>query len=102
MAVETMTLPARKSNLVMRPFGSEGEFVVKNPARRTYHKMGAQEFFLLEQLDGNQSAAEVLAAFEAKFGEPITVDDLHDFVEMASERELLADGRTASATSTDD
>lgn len=62
---------------------------VKNPGRRTYHKRGSQEFCLLEQLDGNRSAAEILAAFEAKFGEPITVDDLHEFVEMVSELELL-------------
>lgn len=102
MAVESITLPARKPNLVMRPFGDDGEFVVKNPALRTYHKMGEQEFFLLEQLDGQRSAAEVLAAFEAKFGDPLSIDELQEFIEIASQRELLNDGRTGSAAANDD
>lgn len=102
MTVVAPPLPARKPNLVIRPFGGEGEFVVKNPARRTYHKFGEQEAFLLEQLDGRRTAADVLASFESRFGEALTGEELGEFVEMASQRELLSDGRAATTVDNDD
>ena len=104
MAVETPSLPARKLELVIRPFGTGNEFVVKNPARGTYHKMGEQEHFLLLQLDGVRTENDVLQAFNQRFHDPLSSAELRGFVEMASQRELLADGRqaTASATEADD
>src|SRR5262245_54562746 len=93
----TAALPAKKSNLVIRPFGKSGEYVVKNPQVGTYLKIGEQEYFLLLQLDGKRSEADVLEAFNDKFSDPLSSDDLQGFVEMASQRKLLNDGRTAAA-----
>jgi putative peptide zinc metalloprotease protein len=97
MSAETSTVPAYKSNLIIRPFGRDGEYVVKNPVLGTYHKMGEQEHFLLLQLDGRRSEADVLQAFYDRFRDPISTDDLQGFVKMASQRDLLSDGRTASS-----
>lgn len=102
MAVEHAPLPALKPDLVIRPFGGAGEYVVKNPTRRTYLKLGEQEIFLLRQLDGRRTAAEISAAFERRFDETLSDDDLQEFVELASQRELLNDGRTAPTEPQDD
>jgi multidrug resistance efflux pump len=91
-------LPAKKSNLVIRPFGKSGEYVVKNPQRGTYLRIGEQEHFLLLQLDGRSSEADILNAFNARFSDPLTTEDLQGFVEMASHRDLLTDGRAASTS----
>lgn len=90
-------LPARKPELIIRPFSVPGEYVVKNPRRGVYLKVGEQEQFLLLQLDGRRSEADVLQAFHDRFHDPLAKEDLHDFLEMASKQGLLNDGRTDEA-----
>src|SRR2546428_8238089 len=82
-------LPRRRQDLIVRPAGEAGQFVVKAPASRSYFQIGAPEHFLLEQLDGRKSAAEVCAAFEQQFHEPLTAADLRDFLQMAASMAVL-------------
>jgi len=94
-------LPARKPNLIIRPFNKSGEFVVKDPTQGIYLHVGEQEQFLLTQLDGRRGEQDVLAAFQTQFHDPLSTDDLRDFLAMASERGLLEDGKAATAFATD-
>lgn len=87
-------LPARRPELIIRPFSVPGEYVVKNPNKGLYLKVGEQEQFLLLQLDGRRSETDVLSAFHDRFHDPLSKEDLNDFLEMASQRGLLNDGKS--------
>src|SRR5688572_7129768 len=77
-------LPARRPELLLRPLGDKGQYVVKDPLTGDYFNIGEQEHFLLAALDGRQTADGLRAAFEHRFGETITDDDLAGFVDMVS------------------
>ena len=83
-------LRPRRSELLIRPIGNNGRFVVKDPKNGSYFQIGAQEQFLLSRLDGIQSAAMIRRAFEEEFRQPLTEDDLAQFLDMAAEQQLLA------------
>src|SRR5919199_1592885 len=91
--------PARRPALVVGPPGADGQCVVKDPRAGRYFQLGEQEAFLLAQLDGEQTVEAVCAAFEAEFGEPLSEDDLGDFLEVVREGGLLqsAEGSEAEA-----
>src|SRR5262245_50933048 len=76
-------LPALRADLVIRPLGEEGRYVVKDPATGAYFRIGEQEYFLLTQLDGRQTAGQVCAAFVERFGEPLSEEELEEFLGMA-------------------
>src|SRR5262245_11023075 len=44
--------PARRPELIVRPLGEQGRYVVKDPHKSTYYQLGDEEYFLLTQLDG--------------------------------------------------
>lgn len=91
-------LPARRSDLVLSsPEGQDG-YVVKDPHARTYFRIGEEEAFLLERLDGRATPDAICQAFAAEFGEELPRADLDVFVELAERRGLL---EGASAHSTD-
>ena len=76
-------LPARRPELVIRPLGDDGRYVVKDPRTGEFFQLGEAEHFLLTQLDGVQTADAVRAAYAERFGEPLSEDDLDEFVELA-------------------
>jgi putative peptide zinc metalloprotease protein len=98
VADATRIPPARRPDLVLRPTGEKGQHVVKDPATGTYYNLGAQEAFLLLQLDGRQSVAAVCAAFRERFGEALTEEDLDGFLDLARSRAFLLNGRTPAPT----
>jgi multidrug efflux pump subunit AcrA (membrane-fusion protein) len=76
---------------------------VKDPQNAAYYQLGEAEHFLLVQLDGRQSAAEICAAFSERFDQPLNEDELLEFVELARGQGLLVpaggtsgDSRSAS------
>lgn len=95
---ETPPLPARRPELSLGPPDASGQYVVKDPVRRTYYHFGEQEQFLLTQLDGSVSAEALCARFEAKFGEPLSTEDACEFVRMLREWGLLAGAPRTSTT----
>jgi len=60
----------RRPDLVVKP-SSNGRFVAKDPGTGKFFSLGEQEVFLLERL-GQQSDAELIAGYEAKFGEALS------------------------------
>jgi len=86
--------PPRRSDLIVRPLGNDGQYVIKDPVTGKYFNVGEQEHFLLSALDGQQSGAQICAAFEERFAESLDVADLQDFLEMARRRGLLGPAET--------
>jgi multidrug efflux pump subunit AcrA (membrane-fusion protein) len=82
-------LPQRRRELTIRPLGEQGQHVVKDPATGEFFHLGAQEHFLLMQLDGRASADCICAAFAERFGEPLAADELEEFIELARSQSLL-------------
>jgi len=87
---QTVTLPARRDDLVIRQI-SDDEVVIKVPARREYFSVGPAENFLLRQLDGSTTADDLCRAFETEFGESLTDQDIDEFLEIVRSRGLLED-----------
>src|SRR5262249_59855778 len=73
-------LPAHLSELLIRPLGDRGEYVIKNPRTRAFFHLGEAEHFLLTQLDGERTAEAIRAAYAERFGEPLSEDELDGFV----------------------
>jgi putative peptide zinc metalloprotease protein len=82
-------LPCRRSELVIRPLGDRGPYVVKDPGTKVYYQLEAEEHFLLTQLDGRRDVEAIHAAFAERFGEPLSAEDLQEFLTIAKERRLL-------------
>ncbi len=75
-------LPTRRPELLIRPLGDNDQFVVKDPGTGGFFHLGAQEHFLLTQLDGRQDAEAVCTAFAERFDQPLSAEELREFVEM--------------------
>jgi putative peptide zinc metalloprotease protein len=82
-------LPCRRPDLVVRPFGEDGLYVVKDPRTGAYYQLGDEEHFLLTQLDGQRDAETIRAAFAERFGQALSDEELQEFLDMAEERGLL-------------
>src|SRR5262249_51767378 len=80
--------PARRPELLLRPLGEQGRYVVKDPRTGSFFTFGEQEHFLLLQLDGERDAAAICRAFQGRFGDPLSEDDLSGSVERARRQGL--------------
>ena len=85
----TTPLPCRRSELVIRPLGDRGPYVVKDPGTGAYYHLGEEEHFLLMQCDGGREPDAIRAAFAERFGQSLNDEDLLEFVTVAKERRLL-------------
>jgi hypothetical protein len=90
-------LPCRQPELVARPSGEDGSYLVRNRIAGESFQLGPEEHFLLARLDGTRTAEDLGAAFAERFGEPLTAEELEDFLNLARERGLLP-REDASAT----
>src|SRR5262245_147220 len=81
--------PARRPDLVIRPLGDRGRYVVKDPRTGAFFIFGEQEHFLLTQLDGERSGEAIRGAFAERFGEPLSGEDLDGFLKLARGKGLL-------------
>lgn len=82
-------VPARRLDLLLRPLGDDGHHVVKDLRTGDFFQLGEEEAFLFEQLDGVRSAQSVCEAFEARFRQPLPLEDLQEFMDLAREQGLL-------------
>jgi hypothetical protein len=88
-------LPCRRPELISRPFGADGSYLVRNRLLGESFQLGAEEHFLLARLDGNHTAEALCAAFANRFDEPLTAADLQTFRDLARELGFLQpDGST--------
>ena len=89
MAATATPLPALRPDLVVRPVGDDGQYVVKDPGSGAYFQFGPREHFLLTQLDGRRDAGDVCDAYADRFGEPLSEYELDEFVGAIREQGLL-------------
>jgi multidrug resistance efflux pump len=85
-------LPARRRDLLIRPYGADGTHVVKDPRAGTYYSLGPEESFLLIGLDGRTMTETLSAAFERRFGQRLSAADLDEFLRVARASGLLDNG----------
>jgi len=88
--VAAATIPSRRTDLRVEPFGERGEHVVKDPRSGDFYLLGEREHFLLLQLDGVSDAAAIRSAYERRFDEPLAADELDAFLATAGEQGMLA------------
>jgi hypothetical protein len=84
-----IALPCRRPELVARPFGESRSYLIRDRHRGESFQLGPEERFLLARLDGTRTAEDLFAAFAERFGEPLTEDELGQFLELAHERGFL-------------
>jgi multidrug resistance efflux pump len=89
MSGAAISLPVRRPDLVSQPLGERGLYVVKNPATGDYYHLGEEEHFLLMQLDGEHRAEDILGAFQDRFGQPLSAEELVEFLEMVQAQGLV-------------
>ena len=95
MALSATSIPIpRRSDLLFKPLGGNGQHVVKDPVSGAYFNLPPQEAFLLLQCDGQQTIGKICAAFEQRFDEPITPEDVKQFLLLASAQEFLQSSTT--------
>jgi hypothetical protein len=82
-------LPCRRPELVSRPFGQNGSYLVRDRQRGDSFRLGAEEYFLLAGLDGTRAGEDLRAAFAERFSELLTDEELQDFLNLAQERGFL-------------
>jgi putative peptide zinc metalloprotease protein len=77
-----------RPDLIVQPQFYEGmtHYVVKDPIALKYFRFKIEEYFLLQQLDGKQTLADVKKAFERKYRpQTISIEDLTRFVAQLHE-----------------
>ncbi|HVA49903.1 MAG TPA: efflux RND transporter periplasmic adaptor subunit [Pirellulales bacterium] len=82
-------MPCSRRDFVFSPLGSDGKFVVKDPRRQTYFRLGPRERLLLELLDGRNGRASLGQKFRQEFNEELTDEDIDGFLQLAAARGLL-------------
>jgi hypothetical protein len=86
-------LPRRRPELIARPFGEAGTYLVRNRHTGESFQLGEEEYFLLGHLDGTRTAEGICAAFAERFGGPLTEDQLQEFLQLAGARGILQEQR---------
>src|SRR5581483_9647665 len=76
-------------DLVLSPPGDDGRYVLKDPHTGAYFQLGAEEHFLLTQLDGRRTAAEIGRAYRERFGETLAEADLDEFLGLVRAQGFL-------------
>ena len=77
-----------RPDLIVQPQFYEGmtHYVVKDPIGLKYFRFKAEEYFLLQQLDGKQTLQDVKRAFEKKYRpQTISIEDLTRFIAQLHE-----------------
>src|SRR5262249_7501662 len=84
MVALATALPHRRPDLLIRPLDGGGRYVVKDPGTGAYFQLGEQEYFLLSQLDADRTPGEVCRAFEERFGDPLSEEELEGFLDLVT------------------
>lgn len=82
-------LPCRKGELVFWTAANEGTYLVRNRHAGQTYQLGEEEHFLLARIDGRHSAEQLCLAFADHFGQPLSAEELEEFLDLGNERGLL-------------
>lgn len=94
MSATQTQLPKCRPDLVIRCTG-QGEYVVKLPTNGTYFQIGEVEHFLLLQLNGENSPESVCQAFTEHFGDPLSTEELDEFIDQVKPLRLFVSSGAA-------
>jgi putative peptide zinc metalloprotease protein len=89
MMTEAVALPRSRRDFIYSPLGADGKYVVKDPRRQTYFRLGPRERFLLESLDGEHDRQALREAFQKQFNDELSDEDIDGFLVLAASRGLL-------------
>jgi hypothetical protein len=89
MSNHATCLPIRRTGLVSWRTGENDWFLARDRRTGESFQLGEVEHFLLGQLDGRQTAEGICRAFAERFGEPLSGEDLDEFIQLAAARGLL-------------
>jgi len=81
------------------PVGDEVLYTLKDPITGNYFRLREPEFWLISQLNGQNSPEDIAAAFRAKFNLNISVEDVRQFTNTIGDLFFLEDGRAEQQTS---
>jgi putative peptide zinc metalloprotease protein len=87
--IQATPLPLSRRDFVFSPLGSDGKYVVKDPRRQSYFRLGPRERLLLELLDGDHDRQSLRDAFHDQFDDELTDEDIDGFLALAASRGLL-------------
>ena len=96
MLEPTVLLASRRPELVSWSSAKGGEYLVRNHRTGETFQFAEEEHFLLSRLDGRQTSGEIRHSFQARFGEPLSADELDEFVQLAASHRLLQPPNAAS------
>src|SRR5215472_15831260 len=82
-------LPICRSLLVSWASRQNGLYLVRNRSTGETFQLGEEEQFILERLDERSSADQICAAYAARFGQTLALDELSDFFSLAAQQGLL-------------
>ena len=92
-------VPPLSDDVILGPADEQGVRVAKHRRKQKYLQLGEQESFLFSQLDGSTSYGAISESFEQRFGEPLSCEDISEFVQMVKDEGLLARrGRSSNDT----
>lgn len=95
MSIADQYPPALSADVVVSEPDAQGRRVFKNSRKNKYIQTGEQESFLLLMFDNSATYAEIARAYEARFEEPITCEEINEFVDLARSKRLVS-RRTSS------
>src|SRR5262245_12118620 len=81
--------PCCRPELVIRRRGEGGPYVVSDRATGAYFHLGAEEHFLLTQLDGSRDVKTICDAYAGRFQQALAEEDLDEFVKLAEAQGFL-------------
>lgn len=84
-------VPVRRRELVCWQATANGPYLIRDRCTGTTLQLGDQERFLLACLDGAQTPDEIRTAFTERFNEPLSLDELDEFLQLAAAEGLLQD-----------
>ena len=89
MSEPTSIPPPRRADLVVTEPGDDGQQVVKDRISGKYFQFGPEESFLFSLLDGRHTVAMICEAFGRRFAQPLTAEDLDEFVGLVESSGFL-------------
>src|SRR5262249_52888369 len=82
-------LPTRRPELVSWPLSNDSLYLVRNRRTGEAFHLGEGEPFLRARLDGRHTVEEICASFVERFDEPLSEEDLAEFLDLAHTRGFL-------------
>ncbi|UCB52715.1 MAG: hypothetical protein JSV10_01080, partial [Candidatus Zixiibacteriota bacterium] len=84
--------PKVREDLIIVPQTVHGvqTYMIKNPVKRTYHRVGEMEYTIMTLLDGQSSFSQIQERFEEESGgSQLEADELEDFLGFLKEADHL-------------